>query len=125
MRDPWVMKDPESDGWLMFFTARASGIAGRPAGGPSASPPRPTSNLDAPAPVFTGGYGQLEVPRCFRRAASGSGSLPAASISRKSGAEATEGGPVTWQHTTLMAAQPARPWTIAPGFLDGALPPRR
>jgi hypothetical protein len=23
LRDPWVMRDPEGDGWLMYFTARS------------------------------------------------------------------------------------------------------
>lgn len=27
LRDPYVMKDPDGDGWLMHFTARASGVA--------------------------------------------------------------------------------------------------
>ena len=26
MRDPWVMKDPDGDGWLMYFTARVPGV---------------------------------------------------------------------------------------------------
>ncbi len=25
MRDPWVMRDPDGPGWLMYFTARGSG----------------------------------------------------------------------------------------------------
>jgi beta-fructofuranosidase len=27
MRDPWVMRDPAGDGWLMFFTARIADVA--------------------------------------------------------------------------------------------------
>ena len=26
MRDPWVMKDPDGPGWLMYFTARVAGV---------------------------------------------------------------------------------------------------
>ncbi len=33
MRDPYVIKDPDGDGWLMFFTARAPGIEEANAGG--------------------------------------------------------------------------------------------
>ncbi len=33
MRDPWVMRDPDGDGWLMYFTARVSGVAEPNAGG--------------------------------------------------------------------------------------------
>ena len=27
MRDPWVMRDPDGDGWLMYFTARVPGVS--------------------------------------------------------------------------------------------------
>ena len=33
MRDPWVMRDPEGDGWLMYFTARVAGVTEANAGG--------------------------------------------------------------------------------------------
>lgn len=68
MRDPWVMKDPEGDGWLMFFTARASGVKEvNDAGciGFATSPDLATWSLEPP--VFTGGWGQLEVPQVFER----------------------------------------------------------
>jgi len=29
-RDPWVMRDPAGDGWLMFFTARVPGRSASP-----------------------------------------------------------------------------------------------
>jgi beta-fructofuranosidase len=41
MRDPWVMRDPAGDGWLMFFTARGP-VAEANAGGAIGLPPRPT-----------------------------------------------------------------------------------
>ena len=28
MRDPWVMRDPDGDGWMMYFTARRAGRRG-------------------------------------------------------------------------------------------------
>jgi beta-fructofuranosidase len=66
MRDPWVMPDPEGAGWLMYFTARSSGIAEPNAGGAigfATSPDLVTWTLQPP--VFIGGFGQLEVPQVF------------------------------------------------------------
>ncbi|MHA7886346.1 MULTISPECIES: glycoside hydrolase family protein [Roseicyclus] len=126
MRDPWVMRDPDGDGWLMYFTARAPGIAEPNAGGAigfATSPDLMTWTLQPP--VFTGGYGQLEVPQVFSQ----NGRwyclfCTAAEHFSKAQAEATEGGPVTGNHY-LVADDPRGPWRIAPGFFDGALPCRR
>ncbi|ROU03382.1 levansucrase [Histidinibacterium lentulum] len=126
MRDPWVMKDPEGEGWLMFFTARAPGIAEANAGGAIGFATSPDLfEWTLQPPVFTGGYGQLEVPQVFQ--AGGKWFClfcTAAEHFSKEQAEATEGGPVTGNHY-LMADSPRGPWRIAPGFLDGALPCRR
>ena len=64
MRDPYVIADPEGDGYLMYFTARAPGIAEPNAGGAiglATSPDLYSWTLEKP--VFVGGFGQLEVPR--------------------------------------------------------------
>ena len=67
MRDPWVMKDPSVDGWLMYFTARVAGIAEANAGGAIGFATSPDLNAwTLQPPVFTGGFGQLEVPQVFR-----------------------------------------------------------
>ena len=124
MRDPWVMKDPEGDGWLMFFTARAAGIAEPNAGGAiglATSPDLETWTLEPP--VFTGGYGQLEVPQVF--AWQGRWyclfCTSAEHFSARE-AQAIPGGPVTGSHY-LIGEGPRGPWRIAEGpFLDGALP---
>ena len=66
MRDPWVMKDPHGDRWLMFFTARVADVAeANDAGciGFATSPDLYQWQLEPP--VFTGGWGQLEVPQVF------------------------------------------------------------
>ena len=126
MRDPWVMRDPGGDGWIMYFTARASGVAEPNAGGAigfATSPDLATWTLQPP--VFTGGYGQLEVPQVFER----NGRwyclfCTAAEHFSKDRAEATPGGPVTGNHY-LVADDPRGPWRIAEGFLDGANPCRR
>lgn len=33
MRDPWVIRNPNGPGWLMYFTARVPGMAEPNAGG--------------------------------------------------------------------------------------------
>ncbi|SHI98851.1 levansucrase [Wenxinia saemankumensis] len=126
MRDPWVIKDPEGDGWLMFFTARRPGIAEPNDGGAigfATSPDLMEWTLQPP--VHGGGYGQLEVPQVFQ--AQGQWFClfcTAAEHFSKAQAEGTEGGPVTGSHY-LIGDGPRGPWRIAPGFLDGALPCRR
>ena len=127
MRDPWVMKDPNGDGWLMYFTARAPGIEEPNAGGAvgfATSPDLFTWTLQPP--VFVGGFGQLEVPQVFE--VDGRWYClfcTAADHFSKAQAEATPGGPVTGSHY-LIGESPRGPWQIAEGpFLDGALPCER
>ncbi len=127
MRDPWVMRDPDGPGWLMYFTARAPGIAEPNAGGAigfATSPDLMTWTLQPP--VFTGGFGQLEVPQVFQAGAKWyclfctSGHQWSQDYRR-----ANPQSPVTGSHY-LIADTPRGPWTIAPGpFLDGAEPCRR
>ena len=127
MRDPWVIPDPDGDGWLMFFTARLRGIAEPNAGGAigfATSPDLVTWKLQPP--VFTGGYGQLEVPQVFAH----NGRwyclfCTAADHFSKEQAARIPGGPVTGTHY-LVGDSPRGPWTIAEGpFLDGSLPCKR
>jgi beta-fructofuranosidase len=127
MRDPWVMRDPEGDGWLMFFTARASGVAEPNAGGAiglATSPDLFDWRLEAP--VFVGGYGQLEVPQVF--AWQGRWYClfcTAAEHFSAAQAKAIPGGPVTGTHY-LIGEGPRGSWRIAEGpFLDGSRPCRR
>ncbi|MEM8849133.1 MAG: levansucrase [Pseudomonadota bacterium] len=127
MRDPWVMADPDGDGWLMFFTARAAGVAEPNAGGCIGF----ATSLDLytwtlQPPVFIGGFGQLEVPQVFKV-----GDrwyclfCTAAEHFSKAQAEAIPGGPVTGSHY-LMGDGPRGSWRLPEGpFLDGALPCRR
>lgn len=65
-RDPWVMKDPHDNGWLMYFTARSSHTnESNDAGciGFAKSPDLYRWTLHPP--VFAGGWGELEVPQVF------------------------------------------------------------
>ncbi len=125
MRDPWVMRDPDGDGWLMYFTARASGIPEANAGGAIGFATSPDlHDWTLQPPVFVGGYGQMEVPQVFEH----DGNwyclfCTAAQHFSKAQAE-SDPGPVTGNHY-LIGQSPRGPWRIAPGFLDGALPCRR
>ena len=127
MRDPWVMRDPGGDGWLMFFTARAPGISEPNAAGAigfATSADLHTWTLQPP--VFIGGFGQLEVPQVFEISGKWYCLFCTAadhwSEEYKKSASAT---PVTGNHY-LIADSPRGPWSVAPGpFLDGDLPCRR
>ncbi|MEQ8697876.1 MAG: hypothetical protein RLT05_15120 [Bauldia litoralis] len=127
MRDPWVMRDPEGDGWLMYFTARASGVTEPNAGGAIGLATSPDlANWTLQPPVFRGGFGQLEVPQVFEH----DGRwyclfCTAAQHFSAAQAQATPGGPVSGSHY-LIGEGPRGPWSVAPGpFLDGSLPCRR
>jgi beta-fructofuranosidase len=127
LRDPWVMRDPDGEGWLMFLTARARGIDEPNAAGAVALATSPDlRDWTLHPPVFTGAFGQLEVPQVFE--AGGRWYMlfcTAAHDHARETAEAAPGGPVTGTHY-LIADNPRGPWHLAPlPFLDGALPSRR
>lgn len=127
MRDPWVMRDPNGAGWLMFFTARVPGVAEPNAGGAiglATSSDLMTWTLHPP--VFAGGFGQLEVPQVFTQNGKWyclfcTSSLHWSEAYRQQNPER----PVTGNHY-LIADHPRGPWRLPPGpFLDGAEPCRR
>ena len=127
MRDPWVMRDPSDDGWLMFFTARVRGIAEPNAGGAIGFATSPDLfSWELQPPVFIGGFGQLEVPQVFEHQTRWYCLFcTAAEHFSAEQAEKTPGGPVTGSHY-LMADAPRGPWRIPDGgFLDGSVPCRR
>jgi beta-fructofuranosidase len=127
MRDPWVMRDPAGQGWLMYFTARVPGVAEPNGGGAigfATSPDLLTWTLQPP--VFVGGFGQLEVPQVF---AQGDRWFCLFCTSATHWSEDyrrfNPQSPVTGTHY-LVGDSPRGPWAIAPGdFLDGADPCRR
>jgi beta-fructofuranosidase len=127
MRDPWVMRDPDGEGWLMYFTARSPGISEPNAGGAIGFATSPDlSDWTLRRPVFVGGYGQLEVPQVFEFGGRWY-CLFCTSADHFSAeqSQAIPGGPVTGTHY-LVGDGPRGPWRIAPGkFLDGSLPCRR
>ena len=126
MRDPWVMKDPSGDGWLMYFTARAAGIPDANAAGAigfATSDDLETWTLEPP--VFVGGYGQLEVPQVLEwKGRWYCLFCTAAHHFSAETAAALPGGAVTGNHY-LIGDGPRGPWRIGDGFLDGALPCHR
>lgn len=127
MRDPWVMEDPQGSGWLMFFTARIPGIAEPNAGGAvgfATSDDLFTWILQPP--VFSGGFGQLEVPQVFEINGQWYCLFCTAAEHWSKDYQKTSGlKPVTGSHY-LIASSPRGPWEIAPGaFLDGDIPCQR
>ncbi len=127
MRDPWVMRDPDGEGWLMYFTGRAPGIAEPNAGGAIGFATSPDLvNWTLRPPVFTGGYGQLEVPQVFEI----DGTwyclfCTAAHQWSEQTRRVNPQTPVTGTHY-LIADHPRGPWRIPQGpFLDGSEPCRR
>jgi beta-fructofuranosidase len=66
MRDPWVMKDPHTGKWLMYFTARANNIDEiNAAGCIGLATSDDLYHWHLEPPVHVGGWGQLEVPQVF------------------------------------------------------------
>lgn len=126
MRDPWVMRDPDGKGWLMYFTARVPGRDEANAAGAIGFATSPDLNhWTLQPPVFDGGYGQLEVPQVFEH--QGRWYCLFCTHADHFSAERanqTPGGPVSGSHY-LIGDSPRGPWRIAPGFMDGALPARR
>jgi len=127
MRDPWVMRSPDSDEWLMFFTARAPGIEEANEGGAIGfATSKDLNTWTLQPPVFVGGFGHHEVPQVFEEAGQwyclfccGPGNWSMYQIATR-GQE-----PVVGSHY-LVGPSPRGPWSIAPGpFLDSGGPLNR
>jgi beta-fructofuranosidase len=119
MRDPWVMRDPAGDGWVMFFTARVPGVAEPNAAGAigfATSPDLMRWTLQPP--VFAGGFGQMEVPQVLRLGGQWHCLFCTDDVHWAEATAAAMGPPVSGTHY-LTADDPRGPWRIAPGpFLD-------
>jgi len=126
MRDPWVMKDPSGDGWLMYFTARVPDATEPNEGGAiglATSPDLVDWTLQPP--VYAGGFGQLEVPQVFEVDGRWYCLFCTAAHHWSRARMAAAGVPPVTGNHYLMADDPRGPWQPAPGFFDGGEPCRR
>lgn len=125
MRDPWVMRDPNGDGWLMYFTAQASGIEERNEAGTVGFATSPDLNeWTLQPPVFTGEFGQLEVPQVLQLGDKWY-CLFCTAGQHFSAEQAKKTKLVRGTHY-LIGDDPRGPWQVAPGqFLDGEMPAYR
>jgi beta-fructofuranosidase len=128
MRDPWVIKNPDGDGWLMYFTARVPGRKEPNAGGAvgfATSPDLMTWTLQKP--IYDGGdFGQLEVPQVFKFGKKWYMTFCTAaehwSLEYRAKNHET---PITGSHY-LIADSHLGPWTVPTHkFLDGRNPCKR
>jgi len=127
MRDPWVMKNPEGEGWLMYFTARVPGRKEPNAGGAVGFATSPDLiHWDLQKPIYDGGaFGQLEVPQVFKH---GNKWYMTFCTAAEHWSEAyrkfNPQTPVTGSHY-LIADSHLGPWTAPKPFLDGHNPCKR
>lgn len=125
-RDPFVMRDPDGDGWLMYFTARDVRVKDTlEAGAIGLATSRDLYNWTLQDPVFTGGCGELEVPQVFE--IDGTWYCLFCTTARFWGASAKEiAGPALDGTHYLIGESPRGPWRIAPApALDCAPFPKR
>lgn len=115
MRDPWVMKDPEGDGWLMFFTARVPDVEDTNAAGCIGLASSPDLfDWTLRPPVFVGGWGQLEVPQVFERGGDWY-CLFCMDPSQMSRAALADLGEIGRGSHYLIGESPRGPWRLPPG----------
>lgn len=125
-RDPWVIRDPDGDGWLMYFTARNARVSGKlDAGAIGFATSDDLYHWELQDPIYTGGFGELEVPQVFEH--DGRWYCLFCTAARFWTEEARDriGTPMTGTHY-LTGDGPRGPWRVAPGpMLDGAEPANR
>lgn len=127
MRDPWVMKNPYEDGWLMYFTARIANEEEPNAGGAIGfASSGDLYNWRLNKPIFSGGFGQLEVPQVFE--IKGKWYCLFCTVADHYSKETLSNSLFPPQSGThyLISNHPNGPWSLAPGpFFDGNNPCRR
>jgi len=121
MRDPWVMKNPAGQGWIMYFTARVPGRKEPNAGGAVGF--ATSNNLydwELQKPVYDGGdFGQLEVPQVFKHGNKWYMAFcTAAQHWSQSYCKDNPQKPLTGNHY-LIADSHLGPWAAPRLFLDG------
>ena len=125
-RDPWVIRDPEG-GWLMFFTARDASVDEKlEAGAIGFATSDDLYSWTLQDPVYTGGFGELEVPQVFEWDGQWYCLFCTAGRFWSDQATSTIGEPPRTGTHYLIGETPRGPWRIAPGpMLDGDHPGRR
>ncbi|MEM9435721.1 MAG: levansucrase [Pseudomonadota bacterium] len=120
-RDPWVMRDPDGDRWIMYFTARNARVESTFEAGAigfATSPDLFTWTLEDP--VFTGGFGELEVPQVFEWGGTWYCLFCTGDSFWSDSARALIGTPRAGNHY-LVGDGPRGPWRLASGpLLDPA-----
>lgn len=126
MRDPWVMRDPEGEGWLMYFTARVPGVEEANGGGAIGFATSPDLHRwTLRPPVYSGAFGQLEVPQVFEKDGRWFCLFCTAASHWGRAARDLLGEPKTGTHY-LIGDTPRGPWRVAPlPLLDMDEPCRR
>ncbi len=119
MRDPWVMKDPSGDGWLMYFTARVPDVEETNAAGCIGFATSPDLyDWTLHPPVYIGSWGQLEVPQVFEKEGTWY-CLFCMVEDHQSQANLNRHGPSGRGNHYLIADNPRGPWRLPDGpFLD-------
>ena len=127
MRDPWVMRDSDGEGWLMFFTARVSGHSESNEGGAiGVAKSKDLYTWEIRPPIYSGSFGQLEVPQVVRFGSKWYCLFCTRSCDWSQGYRETYCGPPVSGTHYLIADSLAGPWNLANGpFLDGSEPSRR
>jgi beta-fructofuranosidase len=127
MRDPWVMRNPDGAGWIMYFTARVPGRTEPNNGGAiglATSPDLVTWTLQKP--VYDGGdFGQLEVPQVFKHGPHWYMMFCTSDFQWSSGYRTRNPQTPVTGSSYLMAPSHLGPWTTAMPFLDGRNPCKR
>ncbi len=125
-RDPWVMRSPNG-GWLMYFTARNASVENSmEAGAIGCATSEDLFTWTLQDPVFTGGFGELEVPQVFEWGGSWYCLFCTSHRFWSDEALSTISGPPRTGTHYLIGDSPVGPWRIAPGpMLDGDAPEQR
>ncbi|MEM6634520.1 MAG: levansucrase [Pseudomonadota bacterium] len=125
-RDPWVMRDPEG-GWLMYFTARNASVdASFNAGAIGCATSDDLYGWTLQDPVYTGGFGELEVPQVFEWGGTWYCLFCTGHRFWSDEARALIGEPSRTGSHYLIGESPRGPWRLAPGpMLDGSAPGKR
>jgi len=127
MRDPWVMKNPDGEGWIMYFTARVPGRSEPNAGGAigfATSSDLYTWTLQPP--IYTGGdFGQLEVPQVFKFGEHWYCTFCTLDFQWAEGYKKYNPQTPVSGSSYLIAKSHLGPWTAARPFLDGRNPCNR